>query len=337
MRWILRGITLLSVTALVAACGGGSTSSASATGGQKIVIRVGHALAVSEPTQQAALQWADKVKQRTNGQVELQIFPNATLGSDTDVQEQARLGANIIANATPAYLASFVPDFEVISGPFLFNSAAEISKVTESPLFKSWETKLQQAGLHVLAFNWFFGDRNLITAKKDIQTPDDLRGQKIRSVPAPMWVETLTAMGASPNPMSFAEVYSAMQQGVVDGAEAPLATLWGSKLYEVGKHVSLTRHFTQVNGWVISQKYFEALPTEVQKILEEEAVNAGKVSTDLTINSAADYQKKLQDAGVIFTTPDRAAFMKATESVYTKLGSKWTPGVFEQVKQLIGN
>ena len=313
----------------------GAAQAAASPSSDTIVIKVGHVIADTEPTQQAALQWAQRVKERTNGRVELEIFPNSQLGSDKETAEQARLGANVIAYTSPAYLGESVPDFEVVAGPFLFKDATQVDKIVNAPLFASWEKRLlDERGLRVLAFNWYFGDRHLITTKRDVRMPEDLKGQKIRALPAPMWIETLTAMGASPTPMNFSEVYSAMQQGVIDGAEAPLSTLYGSKLYEVGKHISLTAHFTQVNGWIIGEQYFQSLPQAVQKVLEEEAISAGKYETDLTLKSDAEWKQKLEAEGVTFTTPDRAAFERATAGVYTKLGQKWTPGVYDQIKQI---
>jgi len=309
-----------------------------APAGGKVVIKIGHVLGETEPTQIALLQMAEKVKARTNGQVEIQIFPNSQLGSDLDVTEQSRLGAAVIANTTPSYLGQWVPDFEVVGGPFFLQNVAQIDKVVNSDLIAGLKKKLtDERGLRILALNWFFGDRHMITAKKPITTLEDMKGMKIRVPNSPLWVETVAAMGGSPTPLDFSEVYTSLQSGVIDGAEAPLTTLYGSKLYEVAKNVALTAHLSQVNGLVIGEKYYQTLSPDVRKVLEEEAVAAGKAMTQLTLDQTAQFKQKLADQGVKYTSPDRAAFSKATEGVYTKLGTRWTPGLYDQVKKIRDN
>jgi tripartite ATP-independent transporter DctP family solute receptor len=299
---------------------------------------MGHVLAESEPTHKGFLQFAEKVKTRTNGQVEIQVFPNAQLGSDLDATEQARLGAPVIANTTFGYLGQWVPDFEVFGGPYFLQNVAQVDKVVNSDFFKGLEKRLvDQRGIRMLSFNWFFADRHFVTTKKAIATPADLNGQKIRIANSPMWAETIRALGGSPVPLDWAEVYTSLQQGVVDGAESPLASIYGSKLYEVAKNVSLSGHLNQVNGPVIGEKFYQTLSPDVQKILNEEALAAGKYMTQLSLDQQGELKKKLEDQGVKLTNPDRDAFAKAAEAVYPKINSKWTPGLFEQAKKIRDN
>lgn len=303
-----------------------------AEGRQKIVIKVGHVLAPTEPTHQAALKWARRMKERTNGQVELQIFPSSQLGSNRDTYEQARLGANVIGHTDPGYMSEFVPDFGVLNGPFLFDDWNTQGKKLMNSLFMAElkERLKKEAGLRVLAFNWYFGPRHLISSRP-IRNPQEMRGLKVRIPPNPMWRETIAAMGGTPTTLEWAEVYTGLGQGVVDAAEAPLSTLVGSRLYEVKKVITLTGHFNAVTGMVIGEKFFQTLPRDVQKILEEEAVAAGEEMSKMTLALQQEFRKKLEAAGVQFVQSDVQAFQKATEVVYTKF-PKWTLGLYARVK-----
>jgi len=301
---------------------------------ERIIIKVGHVLAPTEPTHQAALKWAERVKERTNGRVELQVFPSSQLGSNRDTYEQARLGANVIGHTDPGYMSEFVPDFGVLNGPFLFDDwNTEGRKLVNSPLMAELKERLRrEAGLRVLAFNWYFGPRHLIS-DRPIRNPEEMKGLKVRVPPNPMWQETIAAMGGTPTTLEWAEVYTGLGQGVVDAAEAPLSTLVGSRLYEVKKVITLTGHFNAVTGMVIGERFFQGLPPDVQKILEEEAIAAGEVMSQMTLALQEEYRKKLEQEGVTFVQGDVQAFRKATEVVYSRF-PKWTPGLYARVKEI---
>jgi len=146
-----------------------------------------------------------------------------------------------------------------------------------------------------------------------------------------MWIETFKAMGARPATVQWSEVYNALQQNVVQGAEAPLGSLWGSKLQETRKVISLTGHFTAFVMWPINATFFNKLPKDVQQVLVEEGRKAGAEMTRLTLASQDDYVAKFKSAGVTFVGDvDVPAFQKATASVYTAF-PKWTPGLRETV------
>jgi len=146
-----------------------------------------------------------------------------------------------------------------------------------------------------------------------------------------MWIETFKAMGARPTTVQWSEVYNALQQNVVVGAEAPLGSLWGSKLHEVRKFISMTGHFTAFVMWPINANYFNKLPADVQKLLLEEGKRAGDEMTRLTLDLQNDYMSKFKAAGVQFVTDvDINAFQKATNSVYSAF-PKWTPGLHDTV------
>lgn len=302
----------------------------------KIIIKAGHVLAPTEPTHLALLKWAERVKERTSGQVEMQVFASSQLGSNRDMMEQAVLGSAVISHTDPGYIQDYYANFGVLNGPFLFREWDQARRLVNGPLVKEWaETMRKEKGMRLLALNWYFGPRHVI-AHQPMRNPEEMKGKKVRVPPNIMWKETIQAMGGAPTPLEWAEVYTGLAQKVVDAAEAPLSTLLGSRLYEVAKVITLTGHFKAISGFVMGEKYFQSLPPNVQKILEEEAMRAGDEMSAMTIAKQDEFMKALKDKGITFSQGDAAAFEKATQVVYTKFPS-WTPGIYEKVKAALGS
>ena len=297
---------------------------------QEIKIRFAHSLSPSEPAHQAAEYFAKNVAARTNGRVQITVFPAEQLGPGKDVNEMIRQGANVMNITDPGYLSDFVPDVGVLNGPYLIKTPQEYEKLLASDWFKGIEKKLEAAGFKLIMVNGFFGQRHLIS-DKPVRKPEDMAGMTVRVPPNTMWIETFKSMGARPTTVQWAEVYNALQQNVVQGAEAPLGSLWGSKLQETRKVISMTGHFTAFVMWPINAAFFNKLPKETQQILLEEGKKAGAEMTRLTLASQDEYIAKFKAAGVtIVNDVDIAAFQKATASVYSAF-PKWTPGLRETV------
>ena len=297
---------------------------------QEIKIRFAHSLSPTEPAHLAAEYFAKNVAARTHGRVQITVFPAEQLGSGKDVNEMIRQGANVMNITDPGYLSDFVPDVGVLNGPYLIKSPAEYDKLLASAWFKGIEKKLEAAGFKLIMANGFFGQRELI-ADKPVREPADMTGMTVRVPPNTMWIETFKAMGARPTTVQWSEVYNALAQHVVEAAEAPLGSLWGSKLQETRKVISMTGHFTAFVMWPINATFFKKLPNDVQQILLEEGQKAGVEMTRLTLASQDEYIAKFKAAGVTFVNDvDIPAFQKATASVY-KAFPKWTPGLRETV------
>ena len=305
-------------------------AAASATAQETIKIRFAHSLSPTEPAHLAAEYFAKNVAARTNGRVQITVFPAEQLGPGKDVNEMIRQGANVMNITDPGYLSDFVPDVGVLNGPYLVKTPQEYEKLLASDWFKGIEKKLEAAGFKLIMANGFFGQRELISDKA-VRKPEDMAGMTVRVPPNTMWIETFKAMGARPTTVQWSEVYNALQQHVVEGAEAPLGSLWGSKLQETRKVISLTGHFTAFVMWPINTAFFNKLPKDVQQILLEEGHKAGVEMTRLTLASQDEYLAKFKAAGVtIVSDVDIPAFQKATASVY-KAFPKWTPGLRETV------
>jgi TRAP-type C4-dicarboxylate transport system substrate-binding protein len=213
-----------------------------------------------------------------------------------------------------------VKELGIMGAPYVAKDFDELRKLTTSPLFEEWVGKLRNASGHqILSFNWFQGQRHLLTHKA-ITKPGDLAGVRMRTPGAPVWLETIRAMGATPTPMGWGEVYPAMQQKVIDAVEAQHPATVGSKLYEVAKHVTKTSHFNLITGIVTSAAWFDKLTPEQQTILREESLAAGDFASKLTEESLAGFEETMKKNGMTVVEVDKKPFIDATSGVYEKLG-----------------
>ena len=306
-----------------------------AAGEDPIVIKWAHCLATNEATHIAALEVAKRVEARTDGRVLIQIFPNSQLGGSRDTYEQARLGAPVIAHIDPGYASEYGSErLSVLSGPYIFDTPEEAERIVNSPLVEDWNEELREnGGLRILTWNWYFGERYIIS-DRGFRRPEDLQGVKVRVPPNPVWVETYKTLGATLVTLEWAEVYTGLSQGVVEAAEAPLSTLYGTKLQEIKKVITETGHFKAISGHVIGEQFFQSLPPDVQQILIEEIKRGGGIMSRLTIEKQEEYKKLFAEAGVSFVQADVEAFKKATRPFYTKF-PEWPPDIYDQVQEII--
>lgn len=300
-----------------------------------IELRLAHVTSESSPIQAAALEYARRVSERTNGAVEISVFAGAQLGSNAEVYEQVNLGAPIIQIADPGYLSDYAPDFGVLAGPYLMSDPNDFSKLLESDLYAGMKDKVRESGnFEVLTMNWLYGARHIISNRpvKDMNSTD---GLAIRVPPNTMWIETFKAMGADGIQIAWSEVYTGLSSGVVDAAEAPLSAIVGAKLYENAKHISLTGHFNAFIGPIMNAELFASYPENVQAALIEESVAAGEFMTKMVMESDGEYRDQLEAEGVAFHEDvDIAGFQAATTSVYEQFPG-WTPGLYDQVRAIL--
>lgn len=325
----LAGATLLTA----AGCLSSGQGDGSSEGGPK-VFKVGTVLGEGEPINEYLKMLAKRVKERTGGEIEIQVFIASALGSNQDTYEQALSGAPIIGHADPGYMAAYVPDIGVLNGPYLVEKPEDYDKILNSDVFADMENKLEKKGFKVLSFNWYFGTRHIIS-NEEIRTPADMRGLKIRIPPNVMWKETFEALKASPTDLEFSEAFTGLESGTVDAAEAPLSSLYATKLYEPVKVVSLTGHFKALTGMVMGKKVFDSLSSDTQQVFLDEFQKFGEEESKLAVEQEPEYRKKLEKKGVTFVEVDTQAFKKATEVVYTRF-PEWSPGLYEEIQGILG-
>ena len=289
---------------------------------EQYVLRFNHVLAPGHPYHEGFQKWAERVYERTNGGLKVEVFHSAQLGVEEDIIEQIRQGVPVGQNTDAARLGNYVPEIAVINGPYFVESIEEVQKLHESPSIQAWIDKLdKEYGLKVLSFNWVQGYRHFMTKDKQVRTPEDLKGLRIRTAPAPIWQESVRALGATPVALNFDEMYTALQQGAIDGAELVYDNVTSGNLYEVLNYISETRHFLLVNFEVISSKWFYSLPEEYQKILVEECDRAGLETSYLIEENTEKTKEIIREKGVtIIEDVDLEAFKKAGEAAYEVLG-----------------
>lgn len=286
---------------------------------QSATLNVNSALTADDPMFRGLEAFKQGVESRSGGRVQVRLYPSSQLGSDEDVLEQARAGAGVAVLVDGGRLAPFVREFGILGAPYIANGFPGLRKITTSALFERWVERLRGASGHqVLSFNWFQGDRHLLT-NKAVSTPADLAGVRMRTPGAPVWLETVRAMGATPTPLPWTEVYSALQLRAIDAAEAQYPAVWGSRLYEVIRNITKTSHINLITGLVGSRAWFDRQPAEIRTILREEALKGGDTGSQATIASLSDYEGRLRQAGVSIATPDLTPFREATRVVYEKL------------------
>ena len=312
-------LAIIMVATLLAACGKSEAPKQDASK-QKFVLKFNHVLAESEPFHKGFQNWAKRVKERTNGGLEIQVFHSAQLGVEEDIIEQIKQGANVGQNTDSARLGMYVPAIAVMNAPYFVDNIDEVNKLKDSATVKAWMKELEDKhGIKIVSFNWVQGMRHMVT-NKPIKTPEDLKGLRIRTPGVPIWQESIRAIGATPVALPFGEVYIATQQKAIDGADLVYRNVTGAKLYEVAKYMSETSHILLINFEVVSKKWFDSLPPDYQKILIEEADKAG-IETSREMEKEVDtLRKDLAGKGMtIVQDVDIAAFRKAGEGAYKVL------------------
>jgi tripartite ATP-independent transporter DctP family solute receptor len=292
-----------------------------AAGAQEYTLRFNHVLGPGEPYHAGFLKWAERVAERTDGELKIEVFHSSQLGVEEDIIEQIRQGAAFGQNTDAARLGNFVPGIAVVNGPYFVESVEEVAKLNDSPTMQKWQAQLaDEFGLKVVCFDWVQGHRHFFT-DKPVRTPEDLDGLRIRTPPAPIWQESIRALGAAPVAMNFGDVYPGLQQQAIDGAELVYPNITAGKLYEVLGYANETGHILLVNFQVVSSSWFNDLPADYQTALVEECRAAGRETSEVIQEATEKARAEVQEHGMkIVEDVDMAAFRKAGDKAYEVLG-----------------
>lgn len=261
--------------------------------------------------------FAKLVKDKTKGELDIQIFPAAQLGSERDFVEGLQLGTLEMTLTSTGPMGNFVPDIKLFNLPYLFANREEAYKILDGPIGTEIADKLLKIGIR--SFGWYEnGFRNVTNNKRPINSVADMKGIKIRVMEDSLFIDSMKALGASPLPMAFGELYTALEQGTVDAQENPLGNIYTSRFQEVQKYLAMTGHFYSPAMLLVSEMFYKSLSPELQKALAEAGAEARDYERQLSIDSELDYKKKLLDAGMKITEPEKAEFIKAVKPVYAK-------------------
>jgi len=312
--------TKSAIAALATAIAAALPAAALAQAAKPQVLKFNHVLGPKEPYHQGFLNWAAKVDERTKGGLKIEVFHSAQLGKEEDIIEQMRQGANIGQNTDAARLGNYVPGIAVVNGPYFAETIEDVAKLRGAATMKKWQEELaSKHDLRVVCFSWVQGYRHFFT-NKPVRTPEDLKGQRIRTPPAPIWQESVRALGATPVAMAFGEMYPALQQRAIDGVELVYNNIPGGRFYEVLKFANETRHIMLVNFQVVGSKFFDGLPAEHQKVLTEECDRAGEDTSRQILKSEAEVKTQLRARGMtVVEDVDIAAFRRAGDKAYEAL------------------
>ena len=261
-----------------------TTAAAAADNGSsdaETVLQVAFENSISEPVGQGWEKAQEIIKEKSGGKMAIEIYPDSQLGDKSSLIDSMLLGENVCTLADGAFYADYgVPDFGIVFGPFLFDSWDQVWKLVDSDWYKEQCDKLEEKGLKIIASNWIYGERHTLT-NVPFNTVDDLKGLKIRVPSNEIQSKGFDVLGATSTGMALGDVYQALQTKTIDGAENPLATLYGRKLHEVAKYLILDGHVKNFTTWVVSADWFNSLPEEQQTWLLETAEEAGEYNNEV--------------------------------------------------------
>jgi TRAP-type transport system periplasmic protein len=310
-KTIFRGAVILmaSVSVLVGSSYGKNSD--------EIILKIGFVVNENDPICLGVKEFKKNVEARTKGKMKIEVYPGSQLGDTKDIMEQAKLGANIGAISDAALMSEIVPELGVLAAPYSVKNYAEARKLVTSDLYRSWCEKTKKGNYKILSFNWYQGARHFLT-NKPIKKPEDLKGLRIRTPGSPIFTDSINAMGANATSLAWGEVYTGIQQKVIDGCEAQLPAIVSGRVYEQCKYLSKTEHFQLMTPLIVGAKFYENLPAEFRKILDEEATKAGDFAANLVNQNLLKNEQMMKDAGVTIIEVDKKPFIAACQSVYQK-------------------
>ena len=314
---------ILKMSTLPAAMGMG-TLPGLASAQDKMVWKASDVHPLGYPTVEAIVRMGKKLEAATNGRISIQMYPLMQLGGEKEMIEQAQIGALQIARISVGAMGPVVDDVNVFNLPFVFRDEAHMRKVIDGPIGQDLLERINTSPTtRLVVLGWMDAGTRNVYSNKPVTKPEDLKGQKIRMMGNPLFVETMNAMGGNGVAMGFNELYSALQTGVVDGAENNPPTLLAQNHYTVSKVYSLTGHLIIPEIFVFSKRNWDALSKADQDLVKKLSREAQIEQRALWDAYVGDAETKLKAAGVKFVPADKPAFYKATQPIRDKYGSKY--------------
>ena len=305
-----------------------------------VTINVGYENATTEPISQAVERWEQLVEEESGGSIQMELFPNSTLGKKNDLIDQMLMGENIITIADGAFLADYgVPDFGIFYAPYAFENWDEVWAVVESDWYKDLCDQLAaNGGLRVLSSNWMYGARDILSIK-EVRTPDDLAGLKLRVSSNDLSVRSFEDLGATPVGMDMGDVYQAMSGGTIDAVENPITSLYNRSFQEVAKNLVKNEHILATSMWICGESFFNTLTEEQQQILMECADEAGLYNNELYDAATAEAEQGMKDAGVNvieLTDEEKAQWVEAAQPFFEEGAATlgWSDGLYDTVREI---
>lgn len=300
---------------------------------KKKTIRLAHALSTNHPVHLGMERMAKLVDEKSDGQVEIVIFPSQQLGSERETLELLQIGSIGMTKVSSAALENFVPELRVYSLPYLFKNDEHVLEVLNGEIGRDLLLAGEDYWLRGLTY-YDAGYRSFYTVDEPVESPEDLQGQKIRVMESQMSVSMVRELGGSPTPISWGELYTALQQGVVDGAENNPPSFLASRHYEVAKYYSLDEHLMLPDLLLISTLQWNNLTEQEQQWVQEAADSSATYQRQVWAEAEDEAMKTVQEAGVEVFYPDKQPFIEMTESIYDSYKES-EPEFYDLIQQII--
>ncbi len=278
-------------------------------------LKLAHGLDLTHPVHKGMVYMAQRCEEISDGQLKLQIYPSEQLGSEQQCVELLQLGSLALTKVSSATLENFTDDYKVLGIPYIFKSTEHAFRVLDGPIGKDILASSEPYLIRGLCF-YDAGSRSFYTLNKPINQPDDLSGMKIRVQKSIVSFNLVRAMGGSPTPIAWGELYTALQSGVVDGAENSPPSFFTSRHYEVCKYYSLNEHSMIPDVLIISLKVWNGLSDQQKAWLQQAADESVPVERKLWAESVAESLKAVQEAGVEIIYPDKEPFAEKASIIY---------------------
>jgi tripartite ATP-independent transporter DctP family solute receptor len=301
-------------------------------------LRFGHINSPGEVAHDLYNELAASIEKKSGGKLRIRVFPAEQLGKEIDLLQQLKTGALDISAPSMPTASALVPAFEIPSAPFLWNDWKEAETVIRGPAMQPVFDELRDKhNLVPLTKIMYWGWRNFTFATKEVRTPQDMAGLKVRVPESPIWVEMVRGFGAAPTPIPFGEVYTALQQKTVDGQENPIPTIFARKFYEVQGVLTMSRHMLQNNMVLINKNSMAKLSPDLQKLLVDEFEALSAKNSEIQQGREVSMLEDIRKSGKIkiIDDPDRDAFAKQMQAVYPRLEARWGTEHLQRVRAAI--
>lgn len=308
--------------------GAPETSTPASTETYKII--VGGTVPDEHPISQALFKFKEVAESLSGGSIQVEVYDNNTLGGSRELVEAVQSGEIQMCESSQSAYASFTEELMSVGIPFLFKNREAAYAFYDSEVGEQIANAVaSDTGIRIVGY-FENGVRQLTNSKRPVVTPDDLSGLKIRVMESPLYIEMFTEMGANPMPMSFAELYTALQQGTVDGQDNPYAITCTNAFYEVQKYMTDLSHTFDVTCFSINDDFYQNLPDDIRDIVDKAAAEATELERQLSIDNEASYIKTIEDQGVQLTRltdEQRQAFKDKCTGIYDFFRANYNPSV----------
>lgn len=315
-RLISLVIAVVMLAGILVGCSGGGSNTGSNAGNKPVEIKIATVGNDEHQSTIMAKYFKEELEKLYDGELKIDIYPNGSLGGEREAAEGVKLGTiQMTVVTSDGTLPAWVPDIQVLSIPYLFENKEQAYKVLDGVITEQLGPKFEEQGFKHLGFGEL-GFRHFTNNVREIKSAADMKGLSIRVQEAPIWFALMKSLQASAVPVSFNELYTALQQGMVDGQENPIASIATSRFNEVQKYLTLDGHTYAAVSMIMNKGFYDGLPEDLRAAIDQAAKNAVPRQREAVSAKEAEYLQQLKDSGMVVIEPDNASFVEATKDLY---------------------